>query len=226
MRRIVVGVLFVLICSAVAVAQTPNVRVPGDLWRVIFFSPEDRQISDAVTSLVEAGFIPAGYEYEPGESIGMLLVDRGPFELEGWVINEYTDFSTLEQEITAAINSGYVPMDLSRFEDSISILWIESTSLTVNGWRIHSTANTVDSRAEAINQFQEQGFSLWGFSTYEDQAWFLFLDVEESDTFGIISGFPKVDQELREGLLQANGRGFLPSGLAIDPETYFLSMIR
>ena len=226
MRKIVLCLVLFGLLGSLAAAQTPNVRVPGDLWRVIFFAPGDPQIPDAVTSMVEAGYVPAGYEYEPGESLGILLIDRGPFELAGWVINEYADFSTIEQEITAAINSGYVPMDLSRFEDSISILWIESTSLTVNSWRIHSTANTVDSRAAAINSFQDQGFSLWGISTHEDQAWFLFLNVEESDTFGIISGFPKVDQEVQDGLLQTNARGYLPNGLAIDPDRYLFSLIR
>jgi hypothetical protein len=226
MRKVTYLFVVLILISAPAFGQLPNVRVPGDLWRVVFFGVGDPETEQVVTSLVADGYIPTGFEVEPGQTLGMLLVDRGEFEIDGWVINEYADFSVFEREFTAAISSGYVPMDISRFGNSISVLWVETDQIQIDGWRIHSTANTVDSRAAAINQFQEQGFSLWGFSAFRDQAWFLFLNSPQSNMFGVVSAFPKIDEALRDGILQANTNGFLPNGLGISGDSFFVSMTR
>lgn len=226
MRRVVIGILLVLMAGGLVTAQSPSVRVPGDLWTLLFLSPTDPEAESTINEAVRAGFLPTGVEIEEDGTMAILLVDRGEIEIEGWIVNEYDDFSTLEREITGAIRAGFVPMDISRFGNSISILWIETADITVDSWRIHTIPNDVTRRNDAINQFQSEGFTLWGVSEHDNRVWFLFLRSDSFTNEGVVTRFNRIDQEIQEGILQANTRAFLPNGIALSSDSIYISFIR
>lgn len=220
--------LFLILLFAVspAFAQESQGTEPDVPWRVLVYSLEENNAEEEVTDLVRQGLLPVGFEIEPEDgSLSILVVRRGDLEIDGWLIADYTDWNALEAEITGSIQSGLIPMDISRYGEAIAILWVEA-DIPVEGWRIHAAENTVTGRIRAVNQFQEQGFTLWGVSVHEDLAWYLFINQAGEQPVSTVAAYAKDANELQSGLVDSSLDGWLPNGLAVTAESFFVSYVK
>jgi hypothetical protein len=209
-----------------APSPSPPIALSSDAaWHVVLFTPGDASATSTVNDGIRSGYIPVGFEVTPGESLAVLLVRSGSFTVESWAILEYTDWNALESEITGGINDGFVPMDISRYEETLAVLWVR-TPLEIEGWRVSTSPNTIADRTRTVNDFQSQGFTLWGISVYEGLAWYLFLRQPGIPPAGTIAGFGKATDLLQSGLREASQDGWLPNGLAASESTFFVCFVR
>ena len=216
--------------TLVAVSPTFAQEAQGDEadvpWRVLVYSLQENNAEQEVTDLVRQGFLPVGFEIEPEDgSLSILVVRRGDLEIEGWLIADYTDWNALEAEITGSIQSGLIPMDISRYGDAIAILWVQA-DIPVEGWRIHAAENTVTGRIRAVNQFQEQGFTVWGVSVHADLAWYLFMKQTGEQPTSTVAAYAKDANELQNGMVASSRDGWLPNAFAITAEAFLVSYVK
>jgi hypothetical protein len=206
-------------------AQTQP-RTPSDApWQVIFFTPGDSTATAFVDDAIRAGSIPVGLEVTPGESLGILFARTNLVTVESWAILEYDDWNAIEAEITGGITDGFVPMDISRYDETLAILWIKA-DLVIEGWRLSTSANTIADRTRTVNDFQSQGLTLWGLSVHEDLVWYLFLRQPGVPPAGAISAFGKEGRLLQSGLVEASAEGWVPNGLASSDRSFYICFAR
>lgn len=232
MKRTAIFLLFLLPLAALGAQEDgpsdseQRQMSPDAPWRLVVFPPGelDGAASD-ISGIIEEGFMPVGLEIEPSSETTLLFVQAGDAEVQGWAITDYLDWNQLEAEITATIRQGFVPMDISRYGDALGVLWVRM-DLPIAGWRIHAAENTAAERADTLNRFQEQGFSLWGVSLYQDLLWYLFIRRDENQTAGAISLYGKDLNEVRGGIVTSGESGWLPSGIAVTEQNVLLSYMR
>ena len=195
-------------------------------WKLVFFPIGDTQgTADGISELIRSGFVPVGLEITPGASIAVLVARTEMLEIRGWVITDIDDWNTLEGEITAGIERGLVPMDISRYGDSLAVMWVD-TDFPIEGWRISTSPNTVSDRIRTINDFQGLGFTLWGMSVHENLAWYLFLRLPGTFPSGAVSGFAKDATALQAGMVAASKEGWAPNGFASSLNNFYLCFIQ
>ncbi len=220
--------LFFALLSAALFAQTesdvpePQMDAP---WQLLVFPAGDATATGTVNEFIESGYIPVGIEIEQGESLTILLVQSGGVEVKSWAIIDYDDWNSLEAEITGGIQDGYVPMDISRFDERLGVLWVEA-ELPLEGWRISTSENSLEARTQVVNKFQTQGFTLWGISEHEDLMWYLFIRQPGAPPAGAISRFSRDAGAIQQGIVRANESGWVPSAIAGGEASTYIGFIR
>ncbi len=194
-------------------------------WQLVFFPHGDAGTTEAINDAIRAGYVPVGLEITPGESLAVLLVRTGSVEVQSWAILDYDDWNALDAEITGGIEDGFVPMDISRYGETLAILWVRA-DLTIEGWRVSTSPNTLADRTRTINTFQSQGFTLWGMSVHEGLVWYLFLRLPGVPPAGAVSGFGRDGQVVQSGIAKANRDGWRPNGLAGTDRTIYICFVR
>jgi hypothetical protein len=195
-------------------------------WQIVFYPTTGSATVSDITGYVEAGYLPVGFEIRPDSGLAVLLVRGTLDELKGWQIHEYTDWNALEREITESIRAGFVPMDISRYGDVLSILWVEA-EMEIAGWRITTCPNTLSERARAVNNLQAQGFTLWGLSIHDDLVWLLFLSrPDREQRTGSISVFSPVATEFQSAIAEVYDQGWRPNGLGTDGDSLYICFSR
>jgi len=225
MKRSVIAIALAFVAATALLAQESPSPSAGEPWKLLVFPIGAPGMEEQINEEVANGYMPVGVELEPGESLSVLLVQSGETEVDSWVISDHADWNALEDEITQGLTAGLVPMDISRVEDALVILWVRA-SIPVTGWRLHTAANTISDRARATNQFQSEGFTLWGISVYEDLAWFLFLKQPESQRAGTTSVYRKATGAITDGIVRSSEDGWLPIGLAATLDDYYVAYVR
>lgn len=203
-----------------------TVPIEDQPWHLLLYAGIGDDVIADINTYIRAGFLPVGMEINPEGGLSVLVVQSGGIEIEGWIIHDYTDWNQLEAEITASIREGFVPMDISRFGQGLAVLWVETDDIPVDGWRISTSQNNVTGRTRTLNQFQDQGFTLWGLSEHEGLAWFLFIKRAGLQPLGTVSGFSIQAEQIAKGILTANAAGWVPNGLAVSDQNYFVCFIR
>ena len=233
-RTLLLSAALVASLSVVASGQSDNSaptdslrpRAPSDApWQVIFFTPGDPTAGDFISAAIEAGSIPVGLEVTPGESMGVLFARADSMEVQSWAILEYEDWNSIESEITGGIADGFVPMDISRYDETLAVLWIKA-DLVIEGWRMSTSANTLSERTRTVNDFQSQGLTLWGMSVHDDLAWYLFLRQPGIPPAGAISVMGKEGVLLQDGLTDAAVQGWVPNGLASSQDSFYICFVK
>ena len=220
---VVLGVAIVVSVFAQSEGQSIDYSQP---WHIVFFAEVNSSVVSEITQVVEAGYLPVGFEIRPGGGLVMLLVRGAMDELKGWQIAEYTDWNTLEAEITGAIQRGYIPMGISRYGDALSVLWVEA-EMELAGWRIATCEDTLTERSRTINNLQAQGFTLWGMSVHEELVWMLFLNrTNREQRVGTISVFSSVATEFQSGVAEAYNQGWRPNGLGTTEDALYVCFAR
>lgn len=228
MKSIVVAALACIIVVAALPAQnvSPEQLVQGGI-RLFVFPIDDPVAPDTINLLIEEGFVPVGLEVDADGSATMLLLRDAAQEIETWHIRSYTDPDTMENEISAAIQLGWTPMDISRVAAGLVVLFVERGE-QVDSWRLHTEPDSADHRTASIQSFADQGFSLAGFSTSEGRAWMLFLREGSADepAIGTISAYDKNTTDLRDGLAQAIAFGWIPIALGASESSLLVGYAR
>ena len=234
-RVILLSLALTVVLAATAAGQTgadsapaqPTRRQPSAdaPWQAMFFTPGDSTATAFIDDAIRAGSIPVGLEVTPGESMGVLFARTNSISVQSWAILEYEDWNAIESEITGGITDGFVPMDISRYDETLAVLWIKA-DLVIDGWRLSTSPNTIADRVRTVNQFQSQGLTLWGLSVHEDLAWYLFLRQPGMPPAGAISAFGKDGHLLQTGLTDAGNEGWVPNGLASNGNSFYICFVR
>lgn len=219
------SLVLILALSAAAIGQTNARPSPDAPWQLVFFPFGDPRATEVINEAIRDGYVPVGLEITQGESLGVLLVRTDSVVVRSWAILDYDDWNALETEITGGIADGFVPMDISRYGETLAILWVRA-DLTIEAWRVSTSPNTIADRTRTINNFQGQGFTLWGMSVHEGLVWYLFLRQPGVPPAGAVSGFSKDGQILQAGMVNASKEGWLPNGLASTDRTIYICFVR
>jgi len=194
-------------------------------WKIVFFPAGEAAATESINQVISTGYIPVGIEVTEGESLAVLFVRRGSHEVRNWAILDYDDWNSLEAEITGGIEDGFVPMDISRYGERLAVLWV-GTDIEIAGWRVSTSTNTIGERTRTINDFQSQGFTLWGLSVHEGLAWYLFLRTPGTPPAGAVSGYRSDTAILQSGMVEASKAGWLPNGIAQSQDTIYICYVR
>ncbi|MFP4511037.1 MAG: hypothetical protein ACLFNQ_13020, partial [Spirochaetaceae bacterium] len=184
--------------------------------------PFDGELAAAeISSTVERGYTPVGLEVAVDEAIVVLYAqaddDSTP---DNWLLHEFENINTLEDEMNALLDNGWTPMDLSFSEGRIYALLVDNGP-ELSGWRVHTEALTrTEQVEETITRFQDEGLSLWGLSFDADRIWYLFLREtdRESPRSVSIQSYRNDVGEIQTGLTEQLNVGWLPWGLFIEDD--------
>lgn len=187
-----------------------------DTWRILLFEDAGSEAVVGVQQHIEAGFVPVGLEVSLDTGMHVLVTRLPGVSVGRWAIVDYDDWNKLEDEITASIADGFVPMDISRYGDVLAVLWVETDDIVVDGWRISTAANTATQKDLAIERFGHQQFSVWGTSKHENLAWFLFLRERSMQPGGFITTYSISGNEVAAGIAAAAATDWTPIGIATD----------
>ena len=222
-------ILFSLAFSFCLIATTfgqmdphPSADAP---WQLVFFPAGDDGTVESINHSIAEGYRPVGIEYSLGESLAVLLVKDESVAMGRWAIAEYSDWNTLEDDITASIQDGFVPMDISRYGEALAVLWVD-TELSVEGWRISTSENSFTERAQTIRGFETSGFTLYGISINQDLVWYLFLRFGETTHTAQLLAYPMDSVALQNGLITATDQGWRPTGIASTESMLYVSYLK
>jgi hypothetical protein len=217
--------LFLAIGASAQDNDLPPVPDSNAAWQLLVFPAGDNTATQTVNDYISAGFLPVGMEIEAGDSLSILLVQAGVIEVESWAIIDYDDWNALEAEITGGIQDGFVPMDISRFGEALAVLWVRA-DIPIDGWRISTSSVDATERTRTVNEFQGQGFTLWGVSEHDGLMWYLFLRQPGAPPAGAISRFSREAGAIQEGIVAANENGWVPAAYAAGNTATYVGFIR
>ncbi len=219
-RTILLALVFSLTVASVAYGQT-DTQPPRDApWQLVFFPVGNENTVESINDSVAEGYVPVGIEYTLGESLAVLLVKDESVELGRWAIADFTDWNQLEDDITASIREGFVPMDISRYGEALAVLWVE-TDLPLEGWRISTSQNSPAERSRTLRSFETSGFTLYGVSVNQDLVWYLFLRLGETARGTQLLAYPMESAAIQGGLIAATDQGWRPTGIAATESLFF-----
>ena len=227
--RTVHSILLAVVVLTLAVAphapaqeRATPIRITAP-WQLLFFPANDADMASAINDLKNAGYTPVGMEVIPGAGLEILLVKGGP-AVDRWAVLEHSDWNALEAEVTASIRDGFVPMDISRTEHGLAILWVEA-DVPVGGWRISTSDNTPEAREKTVAEFGSRGFTLHGLSVHQELFWYLFVSTDLPSQARIVQ-YDKSAAAIDAGMLDAADQGWQPQGIASDASTMFIGYVK
>jgi hypothetical protein len=229
MRKLIfAGLILTLGSAAFTQANDTESTDLSDLapWQLVVYDVRQMEAAEEeVSGYIEEGYIPVGFEVEPGKSLSILLVRSGGVPIDGWVMTDYENWDELEARVSGTIQHGFVPMDISRAGEGIAILWVK-TPMAITSWRLHREASSAANQESVIRRFGDQGFSLWGVSETDNEFWFLFLKLADQKQEGAIAFMENDLTVFRDALESSREEGWLPNGLALNDESFYVSFIR
>ena len=145
--------------------------VPRDFaWSITRYSSDIDSVIESMNKDLEAGYIPVGIEADP--DISILMIPNEEIEFTNWVIHEFSDPESFEDEMTSSLAEGWVPMDIARTENGITALLIE-TDLAINGWHLEATRVTDEQLTATIDSMADDGYAVWGSALDGEGIWLL-----------------------------------------------------
>ncbi len=224
-RTILFSLVLCLALAAAAFGQTDLQQLADAPWQLVFFPASDDSAVESVNNFIAGGYVPVGIEYTLGESLAVLLVKDESVAVDRWTIAEYTDWNKLEDDITASIQDGSVPMDISRYGEALAVLWVE-TDLPLEGWRISTSENSFTERARTIQSFETSGFTLYGVTVNENLVWYLFLRLGETAHTSQLLAYPMDSAVIQSGLITATDQGWRPTGIATTESMLYVCYLK
>jgi hypothetical protein len=207
MRTVIVVLLILPSLVAVSAQEVPQ-------WKLVEVPTGSMELSTSVAEYTNQGYVPAGIEMTADASTVILFaqIDVG-YTGEGKV-ETYTDWNLLQELVQTELESGLVPMDVSRHDGSLSVLWTRN-DIEVEGWRLQTAPNTASDRSRIAGLYRAQGYSLWGLSIHDGLAWCLFLQVDAPIGAILLLEFEVADPtELSLALQETVGAGWMPFAIA------------
>lgn len=200
-------------------------QVPDDyVWTIARYSGSAENLVDVISDELRRGYLPVGFEADPDISLLLIRDDTIPFTR--WQIYEFTDPSEMEAEMNGFLVSGWLPMDISRTENGIAVLLIE-TERTINGWRIVTSQASDDALSETIEDLQQEGLSVWGASLDGDGIWLLAVRELDGVTRAVqYANYRDEPDRIRLAINESIGAGWLPWGLSLAANRVFVTYIR
>ncbi len=224
-RTILLALVLSLVLTAAAFGQMGVQSSTDAPWQLVFFPIGDESAVESTNNFIAEGYMPVGIEYTLGESLAVLLVKAESVALGRWAIAEYTDWNQLEDDITASIQDGFVPMDISRYGEALAVLWVE-TDMPLEGWRISTSENSFTERSRTIHSYETSGFTLYGVTVNENLVWYLFLRLGETAHTSQLLAYPMESVVIQNGLITATDQGWRPTGIATTESMLYVCYLK
>ena len=193
-------------------------------WNVTGYANTE-SAQKGLEQLIEQGEMPVGFDIDP-EGTNFVLSVSSDLRAGGVEIVRYEVEDALGGYIQYTIEQGWMPFGLARTGQVMSILWVE-IPLEVEEWRLAESALDINARAATINQFAEEGYSLWDVSAESDRMTYLFLKFPEPAYNQVsITPFFRRSETLADEINTITNQGWLPNGLAVNEQFLFFVVMQ
>jgi hypothetical protein len=196
------------------------------LWAMVDH-PLESNIVRNISAVIEDGYVPVGYD-ETDDAAAILYAKSSRVLFDRWIIHEFTDLSSLDEEFSTFLIQGWTPMDISVTESGLSAMFVRGEDESeIAGWRIHQIpVEELDTALGILQGYREGGFLPYGVSINQetDDFWFLMIQLEgwedREPSRIAFNAFPL--DETEAGITEDVENGLLPWGLARGRETAFV----
>jgi hypothetical protein len=199
MKRLILSAItaFILVFSVSSQSQED----PGVILGIYPYAADT--IASELDTLLERGYLPVGVEVSPGQEITVLFILHPELKADRWLISEFDNLGTFEEEFTKILRQGWMPMDISFAGET-----------RIEGWRMVSAPLDPETMQQRLAEYQDDGFTVWGISGLNNQLWFLLLKLEEAQfSETCVNFFSALDKELTAKIESDISSGWTPWGL-------------
>lgn len=203
-------------------SQSGSVETEQVTWQLLSLAGGLADAESAVNAQLERGLVPTGIELEPNGTLILLFTSVIHMEFTGWGITEHTDWNALETDIVDTIRDGFRPVDISRTENGLIVLWLKSNT-AIAGWRIHAAPQDRTAHGKTVEGFRDNGFELWGISSHAGLTWYLFIRREVLPAGARIQVHGHDLEALRDGIRRVVQDGAAPRAVAHDEEGFTIA---
>lgn len=208
--------------------QTPETvmpSAPASSWRILRFPEGSTSFAQGINQQIALGYFPVGIETTESGGLEVLVVKDTSRSGGLWIIRQHSDWNALEAEITASMQEGLVPADISRHGGGLAILWVAWEGPGASSWIISTSANNDESISGTLEDAQARGFSLQGLSVHQDLVWYLFLKNTDLTTARVVTYSSDANQII-PGVNEATADGWRPAAFASTGSTVLFAYLR
>lgn len=184
------------------------------------YAEGEDKIKMRIDALGTEGFIPVGIEIESDSGLIVLYAKDPGFSYDNWVLFSHNLDEDFESEVTQFLKEGWVPMDVAKTGNAITILYIRggfTKNISIKGWRLAKSEMKTETLKKTLSDFQKKGFSPWGFSLDYEDVWYLFLNdggAQKKQFF--IEGYKLDSDYVRKSITDDINKGWMPWGLMVE----------
>lgn len=143
-------------------------------WQLVKHPFDMEKAKEEINVICIDGYLPVGLDIKDGDGIYLLyIMDTGKI-LKKWFIHYFDNIETFEADVTYIIQNGWIPMDISKTDTGMYVLFI-NTDAEIEGWRISTISNDTSDKNQLISDFYSKGFHCYGISFDKSRTWYLFL---------------------------------------------------
>lgn len=230
-RNRIIGLVLLLLPAALLLGQTGSdgtVSEEEPLWVMAEHTLGSETMAEDISRIVAEGYVPVGME-QRDQTVHMLYIDNPDINVDRWVIQEFEDLDNLNEEMSAPMLEGWVPMDISKTENGLTVLFVLAEELQAAGWRIDISPLEATSIQETYANWRNQGFEPYGISlSPEDEVWYLLIDegTDEEPAAVFFNGYPRLGSQVADGITEDIASGAIPWGLMVGDDTLYVHYLR
>lgn len=195
-------------------------------WSITRYTGSVEDVTEQISDELKTGnYLPVGLEADP--DISILLVANDDIEFSNWLIYEFDDADRLNDEFTAFLADGWVPMDIARTRNGITALFIES-EIEINGWTLETSLASDSDIEETVEDMISRGYSVWGQAFDGEGMWHLGVrevGLAEPREYRHIT-FPDIPENVQITLNAAVAELWVPWGMSLLENRIHVTLIR
>jgi hypothetical protein len=143
-----------------------------------------------------------------------------------WEIKQHsTDIATLEDEVTAYMNDGYVPLGITYDNVELYILYVHDPDVGAKAWSIE-WYETRDDVQNGITSNMNQGYVPMGITYTGELIYVLYLMIESTATAWRLEPSAVDLQSVHDAIQPYVSQGYIPVGItAVEGEYWTLLLL-
>jgi hypothetical protein len=209
--------------------ETDDTSENRPLWALIDHPMDDQAVRN-ISGVIDDGYVPVGMDIGD-DRISMLYASSTDIEFDRWIIHEFTELGNLNNEFSAFLLDGWLPMDISKTADGLSVLFVRGAEeQEILGWRIQEiSAAEPDAVLDILGNYRDEGFLPYGITIEREDNEFWFLLLQSDRPAGsemrrvALNGF--TNENIQDGITGDIRNNLLPWGLARGNEGSFVLYI-
>lgn len=209
-----------------ATAETQDETADAaSLWLLVIHELRE-EMAGEVSTLIQQGYVPVGIERIPEKGVGILYIRSNDLEVRRWRLTEIEDLTTLNDELTALIANGWIPMDITTVDGrSLTVLLLD-VDLEITGWQITLGPPETEEILSTYERYRNQGYIAYGVSVDSlNRMWYLFLrfDPGQEVSRPLLNAFKAED--LSDGINRDISNHAMPWALGAQDELFFIQYL-
>jgi hypothetical protein len=143
-----------------------------------------------------------------------------------WEIKQHsTDIKSLESQVTAYMNQGYVPMGITYDNKELYILYVQDRGLGAEAWKIEWYDNR-QSIKDGISGFLKKGYVPTGITYTGDQLYVLYVKTENNVTGWQLEPSGTSLSSVRKTVQPWADKLYVPSGITFWQDQYWTLLLK